>query len=607
MYLGSSKLSRSAGYGNGARSAPKKQTTDHESAQEIPFPLISDGVVELESTFSLKDLRAQSLLTKASDIVQGRIKRVPWFTDELQKQAVSSIHEYLDNDNNRSFSKDDVSRVKKFLKPCPLADTSRDAVVQMRGWLEVWIEFYTKVGDEAKVQKIKELQSPLIYEGGENTGPGSLQNDNGMKLAPCYPRTESRKTMITVADDAIDTTEDSQQLLASSTAESRASIEKKKYPQSQQNKEVVQNRANMESPSLQTPHRSTRFSKSPQRAQRRSSTTEGQLQDSKKPENCGPQSPTSFNARPRSEAAVELEGEIAQSPTPDMNCGHGSRGYASPQRRTRTPKRKPELTEDHVESSKKKRPDSRKESPLTKSSHPRPTKLSEDTSKSKSPQLTHLTKAQQRKQNVEIYVQRAKDLNNPDLATFIEQAHNLSLDDQRTAGLVDTVLSQEPTSEQIATLQTIFDDLKSEHRKSHEDRPKPQRIVKRGNRVKSVTSPSLIGSRSPVPSVRVRKSINQNKDWIPLALDQTTQKQNSPRKAAESGPTWADKYNPSHPAYLFRPANRPKNPLSRSAIYKAKKRQMEKERREKEEMAKEVEEDDEDDEEGDEEEVMNVV
>ena len=42
-------MSGSAGSGKGARSAPTKQITNHGSAQEVPFPLISDGVVELES------------------------------------------------------------------------------------------------------------------------------------------------------------------------------------------------------------------------------------------------------------------------------------------------------------------------------------------------------------------------------------------------------------------------------------------------------------------------------------------------------------------------------------------------------------------------------
>ena len=120
--------------------------------------------------------------------MQGKIKKVPWFTDELQQKAVNSIHEYLRVDNNRTFSKGDVGRLKKGMEPRPLADSSRDAVVQMREWLDVWIEFYTQVGDEAKVQKVIELQAPLVYQASEDTGPSHRSNNNGVRSAARQPK-----------------------------------------------------------------------------------------------------------------------------------------------------------------------------------------------------------------------------------------------------------------------------------------------------------------------------------------------------------------------------------------------------------------------------------
>lgn len=511
-------------------------------------------------------------LTSGHNVVQGKIKELPWFTHELQQEAVNNIHEYLRKDKNRIFSREDVWRVKTLLRPRPLPDTSRDAVVQMRGWLEVWVEFYTKVGDEAKVQKVKELQAPLVYETREKRGLGFGRNDNGMEIAARHSMLEVQATMITVADDAIGVAEDSQQLLALSTVDSGVGIEKKKRHKKQQNEEDVQDRTKVDSPSFQTPLKSNphsqNVSESSQRAQTQPSTRERQLQILKRHEN-GAQSQTRVNAAPPSGETVEHEGKKVRSGPLGLNDALASWDSELPQRRRRRSNKESELTGDSEEPSKKHRPDSHKQSPLTAATHPRPTKSTEGSSATRTPQPKDLTEAHKRKQNVEAYIQRAKDLNKPDLATFIEKAHNLSLKDQKTAGLVDTILSQEPTSDQIATLQTIFDDLKSENRKSHgSDSAHPpssaspaspakrERIVKLGNRAKTVTYLSVTGSGSPLMRSRRPKRPNQDMEWKRFDPSQAPQGPTT-KKNAGSGPTWSDKYNPDHPAYMYRHANYP--------------------------------------------------
>ena len=91
--------------------------------------------------------------------MHGSEVSIPWFSTELQNRAIAGVTDYFRFGEGHSWDANQAFRIHHTIRFRPISKHPVDAVVQMRGWLDVWLEFYVLKGDEECVDRIKALQA----------------------------------------------------------------------------------------------------------------------------------------------------------------------------------------------------------------------------------------------------------------------------------------------------------------------------------------------------------------------------------------------------------------------------------------------------------------
>ena len=84
---------------------------------------------------------------------------IPWFSSELQKCAIAGVTKYFRFGEGRSWDVNQAFQIQHTIRFRPISTHPVDAIVQMRGWLDAWLDFYLLKGDRKYVDRIQALQA----------------------------------------------------------------------------------------------------------------------------------------------------------------------------------------------------------------------------------------------------------------------------------------------------------------------------------------------------------------------------------------------------------------------------------------------------------------
>ncbi|KAG7006080.1 hypothetical protein G7Y79_00016g040650 [Physcia stellaris] len=147
------------------RRATINDLRDHEKGDGV-----GDGVIDpmshQETTLQPEHFEPSFLLepdVTVALMLHGAEVSIPWFSEELQKRAIAGVTDYLRFGEGCSWDVNQAFRIQHTIRFRPRSKYPIDAVVQMRGWLDVWLEFYVLKGDEECVDRVKALQTTFRY------------------------------------------------------------------------------------------------------------------------------------------------------------------------------------------------------------------------------------------------------------------------------------------------------------------------------------------------------------------------------------------------------------------------------------------------------------